>query len=534
MDADWVVIGSGFGGSASALRLAEKGYDVVVLEQGRRFADDDFAGRMSHAPSMIWRPELGLRGIMQLIPFKHMMVAAGAGVGGGSLVYANTMYQPHDDDFYRHPQWAELADWRSALEPHYAEAKRMMGVVDYVGDGPSPAMLRDVADEFDLHKKARSTPVAVYFGEPGVTAPDPYFGGDGPARTGCIRCGECMLGCRYNAKNTLTKNYLHLAERAGVRIQPDSKVTDIRPLGAADGRDGYELQIRRPGLGRSNRRTLRARGIIVAAGPYGTNELLAQCRDRGSLPRISDRLGTLVRTNSEAIVAATADDPGADYRDDIAITTSIYPDEKTHATNNTYGDGGDLMALMFAPFTSGEDPHRGRTTLKLMLAEPRKWLSLRRIRGWSRRTVLFTVMQSTDQSMRFTLRRGLSRWGGVLQSAPGAEPPSTHLPIANAVAESAARRMDGYPQSSLYEALMGAPVTAHLLGGAPIGASAETGVVDADQRVFGYRNMLVCDGSAVPANPGVNPSLTILAMTEHAMSRLPEKQTSDFAASAGA
>jgi cholesterol oxidase len=523
MDADWIVIGSGFGGSVSALRLAEKGYDVIVLEQGRRFADSDFSGNTGDPKAMFWAPGLGLRGMMQLIPFKHMLVLAGAGVGGGSLVYANTLYQPHDDDFYKHPQWAQLNDdWRTTLEPHYDEARRMLGVVEYSGDGISPQMMRRVADDLGTSRPPRATPVGVYFGEPGVTAPDPFFGGEGPARTGCIRCGECMAGCRYDAKNMLFKNYLYLAERRGVRIQADSKATDVRPLGAADGRDGYEVTVRRPGIGRRNKRVLRARGVIFSAGPYGTNRLLALCKDRGSLPGLSNRLGDLVRTNHEAIVAATANDPDADYRDDIAITASIYPSPKTHATNNTYGDGGDTMALLMGPFTSGDDPHRARTALTELLLHPAKWLGPRRLKGWSRRTVISTVMESTDDSLEFVLRRGLSRLGGTLQSAahPGEEP-TTHLPIANAVAEAMAKQMDGYPQSSLFESVFGAPMTAHLLGGAVIGASAEAGVVDQYQRVFGYRNMLVCDGSVMPANPGVNPALTITALSEHAMSHIP-------------
>jgi cholesterol oxidase len=521
MDADWVIIGSGFGGSVSALRLAEKGYDVIVLEQGRRFEDSDFAGDAGDAKSMFWVPALGLRGMMQMIPFKHMLVLAGSGVGGGSLVYANTLYQPHDDDFYQHQQWTELNDWRAALEPHYDTARRMLGVTEYEGDGPSPQMMRRVAKDLGTARPPRSTPVGVYFGEPGVTVPDPYFGGEGPARTGCILCGECMVGCRYNAKNTLVKNYLYLAERRGVRIQPDSKVTDIRPSGALDGSDGYELVVQRPGIGRKNKRVLKARGIVVSAGAYGTNELLRLCKDRRSLPRLSDRLGDLVRTNHEAIVAATANDSDADYRDDISITASIYPNPKTHATNNTYGDGGDMMSLLLGPFTSGDDPHRARTALKAMLSEPGKWLSPTRVKGWGKRTVISTVMESTDDSLRFVRRKGL---GGVLQSAPHeGEEPTSHLPIANAVAEAMAAQMDGYPQSAIYESLFGAPMTAHLLGGAVIGTSPQTGVVDAYQRVYGYQNLLVCDGSVMPANPGVNPALTITAMSEHAISHVPHR-----------
>jgi cholesterol oxidase len=524
MDKDWVVIGSGFGGSVAALRLAEKGYDVTVLEQGRRFRDEDFSGNMSHAPSMLWQPQLGLHGILMSLPMKHILALQGAGVGGGSLVYANTLYRPHDAAFYEHPQWSALGSWEADLKEHYDTATRMLGVTRFEGTGRSEEMLRSVARELHVTKQAQNTPVGVFFGEPGETVPDPYFGGEGPSRTGCIRCGECMLGCRYNAKNTLEKNYLYLAERKGVTIEPDSQVVDVRPIGAADGSDGYELSIVTPGVGRKKRRSLTTKGVVLAGGAYGTNALLRVCKDNGSLPRISDMLGEVVRTNSEAIVASTADDD-EDWTADIAITTSIYPDAKTHATNNTYGVGGDLMALMFAPLTSGEDKKkRRRTTLKLMAKDPKRWLNPRRTKGWSTRSVVFTVMRSTDETIRFEASKGLWKALGPIQTAasPGEEP-SNWLPIANEVAATAAKQMNGYPQSAIYEALFGAPMTAHLLGGAVIGSSSRAGVVDAGQRAFGYENFMVTDGATMPANPGVNPSLTICAIAEHSMAQVPDK-----------
>ena len=516
---DWVVVGSGFGGSVSALRLAEKGYDVVVLEQGRRFADADFAASAAEVRKLVWAPKLGLKGIMSLTPFTHVTVLAGAGVGGGSLVFGNTLYVPHSDDFYEHPQWAHLADWRSVLAPHYATAQRMLGVTTYSGEGPSERMMQQVARELGVPDAYHATEVGVFLGTPGKTVPDPYFGGDGPERAGCIRCGQCMLGCRHNAKNTLVKNYLHLAQRRGVRVRAERTVVDIRPVGAPDGSDGYEVTTVRSGRWlRRDPHTLRTRGVVVAGGALGTNVLLRKLKDGGSLPRLSDRLGELVRTNNESIVAATASDVRAGWCADIAITASVHPDEHTHFTNNTYGAGGNLFALMFGPLTAG----RGRRVqlVRGLVRRPGVWLSPLRLRRWSQRSVIFTVMQSLDSSLRLRPTRP----GGRLNTqVPEGNAPKTYLPVANQVAETAAQFIGGYPQSSLTESLMDTPTTAHILGGAVVGESAATGVVDRYRHAFGYTNLLITDGSTVPANVGVNPSLTITAMAEEAMSHIPAR-----------
>ncbi len=526
-DYDWVVVGSGFGGSVAALRLAERGYRVCVLEQGRRYADSDFANDAKEVGKVYWWPRLGLRGIMKMTIFKHVTVLSGVGVGGGSLVYANTLYVPRSDDFYRHPAWDSLADWRTELAPHYAEASRMLGAVECESEGPSEDLMRGIAEDLGVEDSFRKTPVGVHFGEPGKTVADPYFGGGGPERTGCIRCGQCLLGCRHGAKNTLVKNYLWFAERRGVRVEADSEVCDLRPLpgpAGSDGSGGYEIAYRRPGplIGRPRRMT--AAGVVVAGGALGTNKLLGRCRESGSLNRLSDRLGSLVRTNSETITAATSERPGADYSAEVAITASVFPDEHTHFTNNTYGNAGDMIGLNFGPLTGGQSrAGRALGALGAIAGRPGRWLPRRRLDGWSRSTVLFTVMRSTDTALSFRRRRGPLGRTGALQTAlePGANPPDNFIPLANEVAERAAERMGGYAQSSLMESLLGTPGTAHLLGGAVIGRGPESGVVDRDQRVFGYQNLLVCDGSAVPANPGVNPSLTITAMAERAMSRVP-------------
>ena len=353
-DFDWLVIGSGFGGSVSALRLAEKGYRVAVLESGRRYEDEDFAETTWNARRYYWLPRLGLRGIFRMTLFKDVFVVSGCGVGGGSLGYANTLYRPRPGSaFYRDPQWGELEDWEAALGPHYDTAERMLGVTTYEGEGPADTLLRDLATEMGVPETYSTTRVGVFFGEPGETVADPYFGGEGPPRAGCIRCGACMVGCRHNAKNTLVKNYLWFAERKGVRVLPERTVAEIRPLGAPDGSGGYAVTSDRSGAWvRKDRQVLTAGGVVVAAGALGTNQLLQRCRLGGSLPRLSERIGHLVRTNSEAITAVTTKDDRHDFTKSIAITSSFYPDPDTHIENVTYGPGADSISFLFTILTA--------------------------------------------------------------------------------------------------------------------------------------------------------------------------------------
>ncbi len=523
-DFDWLVIGSGFGGSVSALRLAEKGYRVAVLECGRRFRDEDFAKSTWSVRRYFWAPRAGMRGIMRLSTFKDVAVVSGCGVGGGSLGYANTLYVP-PAPFFRDAQWGDLADWERELAPHYAEAQRMLGVVETPDDDPADQLLKELGEHLGVADTYRKTPVGIFFGEqPGATVPDHYFGGEGPDRTGCMQCGRCMVGCPHGAKNTLVKNYLWLAEHRGVTVTPDRTVTDVRPLGAADGSDGYAVTSERSGMRRGRDvRTLTARGVIVAAGALGTNRLLQRCRLNGSLPRISHRLGELVRTNSESILAVTVPQ---DYPDDlthrVAITSSIYPDPHTHIETVTYGQAGDSMSTLYTLLVA--DGTRVTRPLKLLgqiVRHPAKFAQTLWPRGWSRRTIIVLVMQTLDNAI--ALRPTLTRSGDVrLQTEQDSSRPNpTFIPVANEAAEWLAQRTGGVAQSSVMEATLNIPSTAHILGGAVIGSDPEHGVVDADQRVFGYENLLVCDGAAVPANVGVNPSLTITALAERAMSRIP-------------
>ena len=527
-DYDWLVIGSGFGGSVSALRLTEKGYSVGVLECGRRFADDELPRSTADLRRYLWSPRLGMKGIFRMTTFKDVAVVSGCGVGGGSLGYANTLYVP-PKKFFEDRQWADMGiDWEAALAPHYAEAQRMLGVVENPHEDPADQLLRELGEELGVGDSYKRTPVGVFFGEPGKTVPDPFFGGEGPERTGCELCGRCMVGCPHGAKNTLVKNYLYLAERGGAEVIPEQTVIDIRPLGDGSGAEGYEVQsVPSSSWLRSPRKTLRARGVVVAAGPLGTNKLLQRCRLGGSLARVSPRLGELVRTNSESILAVTVPEG---YPDDlikrVAITSSIYPDAHTHIETVTYGNDGDSMHRLNTILVG--DGTRLTRPLKLLretLAHPGNVAQVLFPKHWSRRTIIILVMQTLDNAIALRPRKGPfgSFW---LQTEQDPERPNpTFIPVANKAAEWFAERTGGIAQSSLFEALLNIPSTAHILGGAVIAPDPQRGVVDARQRVFGYENLLVCDGAAVPANVGVNPSLTITALAEHAMSHIPPSST---------
>jgi cholesterol oxidase len=526
-DFDWLVIGSGFGGSVSALRLSEKGYSVGVLECGRRLDDEDFAKTAWNYRRYYWFPRLGLKGIMRLSLFKDMLVASGCGVGGGSLGYANTLYQPKPESmFYRDPQWAEMDDWYEALDPHYKTAERMLGVTTCQAEGPADQLLKELADELGVSDTYSNTRVGVYFGEAGTTVPDPYFGGEGPDRAGCIECGSCMVGCRHNAKNTLRKNYLWFAERNGVRIVPERTVVEVRPLGAADGSEGYSVTSERSGAWfRKGRQTLTARNVVVAAGPIGTNKLLRRCKDRGALPGLSDRLGYLVRSNSEAITAVTTKNDRLDFTKSIAITSSIYPTPDTHIENVTYGRAGGSVAFLFTTFAGpGSTLTRPLKALAKMFTHPIEVFRANWPGKWSRRTIILLTMQTLDNSMRLRPKRNLLGLGPRLQTEEDPDKPNPRsIEVADWATKRAAEKLDATPQRSSPEAFLNRPTTAHILGGAVIGGSPETGVVDAKHHVFGYENLMVCDGSAIPANIGVNPSLTITAMTERAMSFVPDR-----------
>lgn len=523
-DVDWVIIGSGFGGSVSALRLAEKGYSVLMLEQGERFADEDLPTSTWDLRRYFFAPKLGMRGILRMAAFKDIFVSAGAGVGGGSLGYAMTLYTP-PPAFFQDPQWGALRDWHAELAPHYETAQRMLGVTDASGGDPADRWLLEYGEQIGCADTYRTARVGAYLDTPGETVADPYFGGEGPARTGCTQCGRCMIGCPVGAKNSLPKNYLWFAEQLGVRIATRRKVATIRPLGER-GEDGWEIVHERAGAWRNpQRQTIRARGVVVSGGTLGTNELLAQARANGDLPRLSPRLGDLVRTNSEAVLGVTVPrGTEAGLIDRVAINSSIYPDPRTHIETVIYGKGGGAMRGIFSLLTGeGSRAVRPLKLLGQIVRHPGRFVSLMASPGWSERTIIVLVMQSLDNAIR--LRARVGRNGRVrLQTEQDPERPNpTFIPVANDFTEWLAKRTGGIAASSVLEAAFSIPSTAHFLGGAVIGETAEDGVIDADHRVHGYENLLVCDGSAVPANVGVNPSLTITALSERAMAKIPPK-----------
>ncbi len=529
-DFDVIVVGSGFGGSVSALRLTEKGYRVGVLEAGARFDDADFADTSFDVKKFLFRPEVGCYGIQRIDALKDCLIASGAGVGGGSLVYANTLYEPLDA-FYDDPQWRDITDWRSELAPHYDQAKRMLGVVENPIRTPADDVMEKVATDMGVADTFHPTPVGVFFGaagqKQGERVADPFFGGVGPERTTCSACGECMTGCRHNAKNTLVKNYLHLAERAGATVLPLTTVTavDERPGG------GYDVSVRFTKAKlrrRSATRTLTAEQVIFSASALGTQRLLHRMRDEGHLPRISRRLGFLSRTNSESILGTVASDTSVDYSTGVAITSSFHPDEDTHIEPVRYGKGSNVMSLLQTVLTDGAGPApRWRTWLKELWMQKADVLDLYDMKHWSERTVIALVMQSLDNSITTYTKRNRLTGRRHLTSRQGHGVPNpTWIPAGNDAVRRMAAVVGGRPAGSIGEPF-NRPLTAHFIGGCAIGADAEHGVIDPYQRLFGHRGLHVVDGSAVSANLGVNPSLTITAQAERAMSFWPNKGEAD-------
>ncbi|MFG3495346.1 GMC oxidoreductase [Streptomyces sp. NPDC047928] len=540
-DYDVIVVGSGFGGSVSALRLTEKGYRVGVLEAGRRFTRATLPKNSWDLRNYLWAPALGLYGLQRVHLLGNVMVLAGAGVGGGSLNYANTLYVP-PAPFFQDKQWASITDWQAELAPYYDQAKRMLGVRLNPTMTPSDVHLKATAQAMGVGDTFHLAPVGVFFGDgkdadgaskapPGDQVPDPYFGGAGPSRRACTECGECMTGCRHGAKNTLTENYLHLAEKAGAVIHPMTTVTGI-----TDDPDGGHVVTTVPTHRRrkATPRPLRARYVVVAAGTYGTQTLLHRMKDEGSLPRVSARLGELTRTNSEALVGSQTTDrryrkrhgaDRADFTRGVAITSSIHPDANTHIEPVRYGKGSNAMgSLSILQVPYGE--RRVAAWLGNVARHP--VLALRSLsnRRWSERTIIGLVMQSLDNSLTtYRKRAGIGK--GLLTARQGHGAPNPkQIAEATRAATLMAEEINGFAGSNVGE-LMGTPLTAHFLGGCVIGASADDGVIDPYHRLYGHPGISVVDGAAVSANLGVNPSLTITAQAERAMSFWPNKGERD-------
>ncbi|WRZ91109.1 GMC family oxidoreductase [Streptomyces sp. NBC_01007] len=542
-DYDVVVVGSGFGGSVTALRLTEKGYRVGVLEAGRRFTRDTLPKNSWDIKNYLWAPRLGMYGIQRIHLLGNVMVLAGAGVGGGSLNYANTLYVP-PKPFFEDPQWKDITDWEGELKPYYDQARRMLGVRLNPTMTPSDVHLKAAAERMGVGDTFHMAPVGVFFGDgqdadgsagakPGEEVADPYFGGVGPSRKACTECGECMTGCRRGAKNTLNENYLHLAEKAGAVVHPMTTVVSVTD----DSRGGYAVRTlptdkRRKGEGR----TFTAHRVVLAAGTYGTQTLLHRMKAGGQLPYLSKRLGELTRTNSEALVGAQTDDrryrkahgtPRVDFTQGVAITSSIHPDENTHIEPVRYGKGSNAMggmSILQVPYAEGSS----RVAGWLVNAARHPLLMLRALsnRRWSERTIIGLVMQSLDNSLTTYLKpKGAGK--GLLTARQGHGAPNPkQIRAASQAASAIAEEINGFAGSNVGE-LMGTPLTAHFLGGCPIGAGAEEGVIDPYHRLYGHPGISVVDGAAVSANLGVNPSLTITAQAERAMSFWPNKGEAD-------
>ncbi|CAB4588841.1 unannotated protein [freshwater metagenome] len=519
---DVVIIGSGFGGSVSALRLREKGYSVAVLEAGRRFEDKDFPKTSWRLRKFLFAPALGCYGIQRIHVLPDVLVLAGAGVGGGSLVYANTLYQP-GDEYFNDSQWSSITDWKSELEPWYDQARRMLGVVENPYFSPSDQAMKDVADEMGVGHTFKMAPVGIYFGEgKGVGAKDPFFGGVGPDRSGCQQCGACMTGCKFNAKNTLPKNYLGLAESAGATVFPMTTVKSFseNPDGtwtirAIKTDDPFETTIK-----------FGADQLIIAAGTFNTQKLLHKMKLK-SLPKLSNHLGQLSRTNSEALTGAMMPNTEIDFSAGSAITSSFFPDEHTHIEPVRYGKGSNFMGLMQTIMTDGYNSKgRRKHWLRQFVANPSLLGKILNVRRWSQRTVIALTMQNVDSSVTVSGKRGLFGWRLTSKNDP-LKPNATYIPAANEVVRRIADKHGGIAGGHIGD-LIDAPFTAHFVGGCVIGESIEHGVIDPYHRVYNYPSLHIVDGSTITANLGVNPSLTITAQAERAISMWPNKGDADI------
>ncbi len=516
-DYDFVVIGSGFGGSVAALRLAEKGYSVLVLEKGKWFTADDFPRSNWNLRRWMWLPAFRFFGFFKITFFRHITTLSGVGVGGGSLVYANTLPVPKAD-FFESVSWGHLADWQKELKPFYEKAQEMMGTAVNPVLKTGDLALKKLAENIGKSKDFRPTNVAVFFGKPQETVPDPYFGGEGPERAGCNFCAGCMIGCRYNAKNTLDKNYLYLAQKKGAQIQAESEVYDVCPLNETDGSDGYRIKWKSATRFFKKRGEWTARNVVFAGGALGTVKLLLNLKEK-SLPGLSKKVGADIRTNSECLIGVTTFDKETVFSEGVAIGSIVHTDAHSHLEPVRYPAGSGFWRFLGSPLVSGKNVlTRLFNILKDYLLHPVDNLKAYFVSDWAKKTQVLLFMQTLNNTLRFS--RGLFGLKSSLSSGPA---PTAYIPEAGELANQYAEIVDGKATALISETLLGIPTTAHILGGAVMGRNSTEGAIDKDNRAFGYKNMYICDGSTLSANPGVNPSLTILALAERAMNKIPAK-----------
>jgi len=511
-DYDYIIIGSGFGGSASALRLSEKGYKVLVIEKGKWYKNEDFPKRNWNIKKWLWIPFIRLYGFFKITIFKHITTLTGVGVGGGSLVYANTLPIPTKNYFIA-DSWGHLADWENELKPFYNTALKMMGTTTNPKLSFGDEKLKELAQDLKIEDQFSATDVAVFFGEPEETVPDPYFGGEGPDRAGCNFCGGCMVGCRYNAKNTLDKNYLYFAQKNGAQIQAESEVYDVIP-----NQNGYVVKWKSSTKIFKKHGQLSSKGIVFAGGALGTVKLLLKLK-KNSLPKLSPAVGMNIRTNSESLIGITVPDKQTDFSKGVAIGAILNTDEYSHLETVNYPPGSGFWRIAMSPFAHGNNVIiRILKVIGNFIFHPIKNLKSMFVDDWAKRTQILMLMQTINSTLKFS--KGLF---GMKSTLTKGKKPTSFIPEAEMLAKKYANKVDGNPTMLLSETILGIPTTAHILGGAVMGESANEGVINKNNQVFGYDNMYICDGSMISANPGVNPSLSILALSERAMSKIPDK-----------
>lgn len=509
-DYDYIIIGSGFGGSVSAYRLSQKGYKVLVVEKGKRFKSEDFPKNNWNLPKWLWLPSLRFHGIFKMTFFSHVGILSGVGVGGGSLVYANTLPVPKPD-FFKSGSWKGITNWEQELKPHYIEAKRMLGATQNPYLGEADKALQNVAKLNGLEKEFVPSDVAIYFGKADKEVADPYFEGKGPTRSGCTFCGACMTGCRFNAKNTLDKNYLYLAEKNGAEVLPETLVTNVMPLNES-GSKGYRVETKSSTKLFKTKRLLTSNNIIFSGGVLGTISLLIKLKNT-TLPNLSDRLGEMVRTNNESLIGIVTPHNNRDMSEGIAIGSVLHTDENSHLEPVRYGDGSGFWSIMMLPLATGKNVFiRLFKTALTFLKHPITYVKVIFGKRFAQRSTVLLFMQTLNSTL--SLKK---TFYGLNSTVKDGEKPAAFIPEAVKLAKDYAKEVDGKPMVVMTETLLGIPTTAHILGGAVIGKNREEGVINEKHHVYGYQNMMVCDGSAVSSNPGVNPSLTITAMTERAM-----------------